>query len=308
MASLPCQHPSMGKVTRTSKRKADHIRVNLEEDVQSGLHTGLERLHFEHNAVPELSLAEIDTRLEFLGRRLQVPLLISSMTGGTPRARGSTRLWPRQRRRPGSPWDFGSQRAALEDQALADTYQVRRYRARHPALRQPGRGAVQLRILGGSVPPGRGDGGGRCAGAALQLAAGGAAAGGGCGLQRAAPEDSAGVRAAAGPGDCQGGRLGDLGGGCRAPVGGRGAGHRCGRGRRDLLVSGRNASPGRSGPSANGCRLSELGHSDGRGGRPAAPVLSRPPADRRPAACAMESIWPSALPWAQTWVVWPGPS
>src|SRR3990170_2422443 len=127
MASLPCQHPSMGKVTRTSKRKADHIRVNLEEDVQSGLRTGLERLHFEHNAVPELNLAEIDTRLEFLGRQLQVPLLISSMTGGTPRAQEINQALATAAQAAGIAMGLGSQRAALEDQALAETYQVRRH-------------------------------------------------------------------------------------------------------------------------------------------------------------------------------------
>jgi len=117
----------MGKVTRTSKRKADHIRVNLEEDVQSGLRTGLERLQFEHNAVPELSLAEIDTRLEFLGRHLQVPLLISSMTGGTPRAREINQALAAAAQAAGIAMGLGSQRAALEDQALAETYQVRRH-------------------------------------------------------------------------------------------------------------------------------------------------------------------------------------
>ena len=117
----------MGKVTRTSKRKADHIRINLEEDVRSGLRTGLERLHFEHNAVPELSLAEVDTRLEFLGRQLQVPLLISSMTGGTPRAREINQALAAAAQAAGIAMGLGSQRAALEDQALAETYQVRRH-------------------------------------------------------------------------------------------------------------------------------------------------------------------------------------
>ena len=73
----------MGKVTRTGQRKSEHIRINLEQDVQSGLTTGLEAFHFEHNALPEISLAQIDTRITFLGKQLRLPLLISSMTGGT---------------------------------------------------------------------------------------------------------------------------------------------------------------------------------------------------------------------------------
>jgi len=117
----------MGKVAHTSQRKADHIRVNLEKDVQSGLRTGLERLYFEHNAVPELSLAQIDTQLDFLGRHLRAPLLISSMTGGTPRAADINRALAEAAQAAGIAMGLGSQRAALEDPALVDTYQVRRY-------------------------------------------------------------------------------------------------------------------------------------------------------------------------------------
>ena len=49
----------MAKVTQTSSRKADHIRINLEEDVRSGLTTGLERYHFTHAALPEIDLEDI---------------------------------------------------------------------------------------------------------------------------------------------------------------------------------------------------------------------------------------------------------
>ena len=84
----------MGKVTtegRTAARKADHIRINLEEDVRSGLTTGLERYHFIHQALPELSLAEVDTGAPWFGKTLRAPLLISSMTGGTEAARAINR-------------------------------------------------------------------------------------------------------------------------------------------------------------------------------------------------------------------------
>ncbi|MCS6909864.1 MAG: hypothetical protein NZM11_04745, partial [Anaerolineales bacterium] len=65
-------------VQATSRRKADHIRINLEEDVRSGLTTGLERYRFIHQAVPELNLSEVDTQVEWFGKRLSAPLLISS--------------------------------------------------------------------------------------------------------------------------------------------------------------------------------------------------------------------------------------
>lgn len=66
-----------------SERKQDHLDIVLQQDVAAkGIRTGFERFFFEHVALPELLLSEIDLSCEFLGKRLQAPLLISSMTGG----------------------------------------------------------------------------------------------------------------------------------------------------------------------------------------------------------------------------------
>ena len=73
----------MPKVTQTGSRKTDHIRINLEEDVRSGLTTGLERYRFVHEALPELDLEAIDMSTKVFGREIKAPILISSMTGGT---------------------------------------------------------------------------------------------------------------------------------------------------------------------------------------------------------------------------------
>jgi isopentenyl-diphosphate Delta-isomerase len=117
----------MGKVTQVSRRKADHIRINLEKDVRSGLTTGLERLAFDHNAVPELDLEQVDSSLTFLGRRLKAPILISSMTGGTSAAGRINRALAEAAQARGVAMGLGSQRAGLEDPSLAPTFQVRRY-------------------------------------------------------------------------------------------------------------------------------------------------------------------------------------
>jgi len=115
----------MSEVTPTSERKADHIRVNLEEEVQSGLTTGLERLRFVHNAVPELDLAEVDLSQTLLGRSLRSPILISSMTGGTERAGQINRALAEAAQATGVAMGLGSQRAAIEKPDVADTFQVR---------------------------------------------------------------------------------------------------------------------------------------------------------------------------------------
>jgi isopentenyl-diphosphate delta-isomerase len=115
----------MSEVTPTSSRKADHIRVNLEEDVRSGLTTGLERLRFEHNPLPELDLRGIDTATRFFDKDLKGPLLVSSMTGGTDQAAQINRALAQAAQSRGIALGVGSQRAALEEPALASTFRVR---------------------------------------------------------------------------------------------------------------------------------------------------------------------------------------
>jgi isopentenyl-diphosphate delta-isomerase len=115
----------MSKVTRTSKRKSDHVRINLDEDVRSGVTTGLENVRFKHNALPELNLEHVQTGTTFLGKSLSVPLLISSMTGGASDVTPINRRLAEAAQHSGIAMGVGSQRAALEDSALEKSFQVR---------------------------------------------------------------------------------------------------------------------------------------------------------------------------------------
>jgi isopentenyl-diphosphate delta-isomerase len=107
-------------------RKSDHIRINLEEDVDfKQLTTGLENYHFLHQALPEIDLAQVDTSVSFVGKTLKVPLLISSMTGGTEQALQINRTLAEAAELSGIAMGLGSQRAAIEDPSLVDSFQVR---------------------------------------------------------------------------------------------------------------------------------------------------------------------------------------
>ena len=107
------------------QRKADHIRINLEEDVSfDRLTTGLDRYRFIHQALPELNLMEIDLRTAFFGKSLRAPLLISSMTGGTERAHVINRSLAAAAQAAGIAMGLGSMRAALEDASLARSFLV----------------------------------------------------------------------------------------------------------------------------------------------------------------------------------------
>lgn len=115
----------MKKVTQTGSRKTDHIRINLEENVRSGLTTGLERYHFMHQALPEVNLEDVDTGLSLFGRQLQAPILISSMTGGTEEAGAINRILAKAAQETGIAMGLGSQRNAIENPETASSFQVR---------------------------------------------------------------------------------------------------------------------------------------------------------------------------------------
>ncbi len=113
--------------SRHQQRKSDHIRINLQEDIDfKHVSTGFERYRFTHCAMPDFDLESVDTSVTLLGRRLTAPLLISSMTGGTPEASAINQRLAEAAQTAGIGMGLGSQRAAIEDPTLADTYRVRR--------------------------------------------------------------------------------------------------------------------------------------------------------------------------------------
>ncbi|MEM9093003.1 MAG: type 2 isopentenyl-diphosphate Delta-isomerase [Cyanobacteria bacterium P01_F01_bin.53] len=124
-------------------RKADHLRVCLEEDVQSHRITnGLDRYRFTHACLPELHRDEIDISTTFLGKSVATPLLVSSMTGGTEQARLINQRLALTAQRFGLAMGVGSQRVAVENPDLTKTFSVRQYAP--DALIFANLGAVQL--------------------------------------------------------------------------------------------------------------------------------------------------------------------
>ncbi|MBX3083177.1 MAG: type 2 isopentenyl-diphosphate Delta-isomerase [Anaerolineae bacterium] len=110
----------------TERRKLDHIKINLEQDVQfPNLTTGLEHYRFIHEALPELDINEIDTSVTVFGKRLTTPVLISSMTGGTVEAQQINKNLAQAAQQMGIAMGLGSQRAAVEHPELISTYAVR---------------------------------------------------------------------------------------------------------------------------------------------------------------------------------------
>lgn len=66
----------------TNRRKMQHIDIVAADDEIDRRKNYFDRILLKHRALPEISLDEIDISIEFLGKRLQAPILISSITGG----------------------------------------------------------------------------------------------------------------------------------------------------------------------------------------------------------------------------------
>ena len=108
-----------------ARRKAEHIRIALEEDVAFRSSPGFSAYRFTHQALPELDKDAVDLSTDFMGRRLRAPLLISCMTGGTEEARRINRNLAVAAQQAGIALGLGSLRVALEHPELAQTFQVR---------------------------------------------------------------------------------------------------------------------------------------------------------------------------------------
>ncbi|WP_054950371.1 type 2 isopentenyl-diphosphate Delta-isomerase [Numidum massiliense] len=129
--------------THTARRKSEHIDICLHGDVRGqNVTTGFEKYRLRHTALPEIDFSEISLAGSFLGKRIKVPLVVSSMTGGTPEAAEINERLATVAEQRGWAMGLGSMRAALEEPELVATFQVRKQAPTIPIFANLG--AVQL--------------------------------------------------------------------------------------------------------------------------------------------------------------------
>lgn len=115
---------------KTEKRKADHIRICLDQKAQARKVTaGFEDARFVHRALPEIDKQKIDLSTTFLGHRFAAPLIVGAMTGGTPEATRINAAVAEAVEKLHLGMGVGSQRAAVEDKTLEKTFTVARKKA-----------------------------------------------------------------------------------------------------------------------------------------------------------------------------------
>ncbi len=96
-------------------RKADHLRLALDPQMEAAGGSGLDRIHLTHEALPELDFSDVDLRTKFFSYPAASPCFVSSMTAGHANGEAlnltlarvaSARRWP---------MGLGSQRRELSD-------------------------------------------------------------------------------------------------------------------------------------------------------------------------------------------------
>lgn len=111
-----------------TERKKEHLESCLKRDFShKTLYTGFDDYRFIHNAAPEISFDEIDTSTIFLGKKLNLPLMISPLTGGLERAALINQRIAEAAQFCQIAMGVGSQRVAIHDQRLEGSFKIREF-------------------------------------------------------------------------------------------------------------------------------------------------------------------------------------
>ena len=103
-------------INNTSRRKIEHLKICVKNQVESqNISAGFEDVMLIHRALPELDMDKIDLSVDFLGKHLQAPFLIASITGGHPDTIPINAALASATEELGVGIGVGSQRAAIDD-------------------------------------------------------------------------------------------------------------------------------------------------------------------------------------------------
>jgi len=109
----------------TKRRKAEHIRISLNQDVQARTATtGLEDVHLVHRALPEIDKTKINLSNTVFRHKFTAPLIAGAITGGTQEASKINATIAEAVEELGLGMGVGSQRAAIEDKRLEKTFAI----------------------------------------------------------------------------------------------------------------------------------------------------------------------------------------
>jgi isopentenyl-diphosphate delta-isomerase len=105
------------------ERKNDHIDICLQKDVRTTV-DHWDDVFVLHQAIPSVDLDEIGLTAYMLDRKIQAPLMISAMTGGSSKAEKYNELLAKAASEFQIGFGVGSQRAGLENPEHVSSYSI----------------------------------------------------------------------------------------------------------------------------------------------------------------------------------------
>jgi isopentenyl-diphosphate Delta-isomerase len=127
---MPDESDSPSDIEVIKQRKKEGIVIPLTKNVQAKeSSTYLEYVKLIHNALPEIDYEAVETTQNFLNHNFKAPIIIDSMTGGTPEATKINSRLSLIAEKFGFGMGLGSQRAGLLSSELAETYSIARSNA-----------------------------------------------------------------------------------------------------------------------------------------------------------------------------------
>ena len=131
-------------MSQLEKRKAEHVEIVARDESMDRRKFYFDEIRLTHRALPEINLKDVDPSMEFLGKKLSFPFLISSMTGG-PGAELETinKNLAAAAEAEGVAMGVGSQRVLFDDPSASASFDLRGVAPN--ALLFANLGAVQLK-------------------------------------------------------------------------------------------------------------------------------------------------------------------
>ncbi len=118
------------QLDKTSKRKREHLKLCLTDDVQFKSKTnGFEKYDFIHSAITEVEIDKINFETKLFKKKISYPFLISCMTGGTTESENINAKLAIAAQELNIPIGVGSQRQSLESKHYHGSYRVIRKNA-----------------------------------------------------------------------------------------------------------------------------------------------------------------------------------
>ncbi|MGP8319905.1 MAG: type 2 isopentenyl-diphosphate Delta-isomerase [Methanosarcinaceae archaeon] len=132
----------------TSQRKIEHLDLCATSKVESRkVSAGFDDVVLVHCAMPEVRMDAIDLSVDLMGKHLNAPFIIASITGGHPDTMAINAKLAKAVEEVGIGMGVGSQRAAIEDSKQEDSFRVVRDEA-PTAFIYGNVGAAQIREYG----------------------------------------------------------------------------------------------------------------------------------------------------------------